>query len=113
MFTSCFTSRGASVLRELGNHPDDGAPVTVKEGRYGPYVQHKRTNATLPKGVDQNAISLDEAVVLLAAKAAKKKGGAKKKSAAKSGAKKKTAAKKRKRPAKTAVDANHDSTGNS
>ena len=68
--------------------------------------------ATLPKGVDQNAISLDEAVVLLAAKAAKKKGGAKKKSAAKSGAKK-TAAKKRKSPAKTAVDANHDSTGNS
>ncbi|HIM46918.1 MAG TPA: type I DNA topoisomerase [Alphaproteobacteria bacterium] len=107
------SQRGASVLRELGNHPDDGAPVTVKEGRYGPYVQHKRTNATLPKGVDQNAISLDEAVVLLAAKAAKKKGGAKKKSAAKSGAKKKTAAKKRKSPAKTAVDANHDSTGNS
>ncbi|MEE8173089.1 MAG: topoisomerase C-terminal repeat-containing protein, partial [Alphaproteobacteria bacterium] len=99
--------RGASVLRELGEHPDDGAPVLLKKGRYGPYVQHKRTNATLPKGVEQDSIGLDKAVLLLAAKAAKKKGGAKKKAAAK----KKGAAKKKKSPAD--VGANHDSTGNS
>ena len=113
------SQRGASVLRELGKHPADDAPVTVKEGRYGTYVQHKRTNATLPKGVDQNAITLEEALVLLAAKAGKKKGGAKKKpaakkkSAAKSGAKKKAVAKKKKSPAKAAVGADQDSTGSS
>jgi DNA topoisomerase-1 len=115
------SQRGASVLRELGKHPDDDAPIVMKEGRYGTYVQHKRTNATLPKGVDQNAITFEEALVLLAAKAAKKKGGvkkktaAKKKSTAKSGAKKKPAAKKKKSPAKAKADtgASPDSTGNS
>ena len=96
-----------------GKHPDDDAPVTVKEGRYGTYVQHKRTNATLPKGVDQNAVTLEEALVMLAAKASKKKSGAKKKSAAKAGAKKKTVAKKKKNPATAADGANQDSTGSS
>jgi DNA topoisomerase-1 len=91
------SQRGGSVLRELGEHPDDGGPITLKKGRYGPYVQHKRTNATLPKGVKENAITLDQAVALIAAKAAKKKGGAKKKAAPKkkAAAKKKTTAKKK------------------
>jgi len=106
------SQRGASVLRELGKHPDDDAPIVMKEGRYGTYVQHKRTNATLPKGADQNAITFEEALVLLAAKAAKKKGGVKKK---KGGVKKKTAAKKKKSPANAKADtgASPDSTGNS
>ena len=113
------SQRGASGLRELGKHPDDDAPVTVKEGRYGTYVQHKRTNATLPKGVDQNAITLEEALVMLAAKAGKKKSGArkkpavKKKSASKAGGKKKTIAKKKKKPAIAAGDAKPDSTASS
>ena len=116
------SQRGGSVLRELGKHPDDDAPVTLKEGRYGPYVQHKRINATLPKGTDQDALTLEEALALIAAKAAKKKGATKKKTAAKkkSAPKKKTAAKKKpaakkKSPAKAKAEtaASHDGTGSS
>ncbi len=80
------SQRGGAVLRELGAHPDDGAPITLKKGRYGPYVQHKRTNATLPKGAEEDALSLDQAVALIAAKAAKKKAGAKKTAAKKASA---------------------------
>ncbi len=80
------SQRGGAVLRELGAHPDDGEPITLKKGRYGPYVQHKRTNATLPKGVEEDALSLDQAVALIAAKAAKKKAGAKKTAAKKASA---------------------------
>ena len=59
--------------RDLGVHPDDGKPVTVRKGRYGPYVKHGRTNATLPKGTDMDALELAQAVELIAAKAAKAK----------------------------------------
>src|SRR3546814_20224125 len=63
------------TARELGNHPADGKPVTVRKGRYGPYVKHGGTNATLPRGVEIDAITLDEAVKLLEVKAAKGNGG--------------------------------------
>jgi DNA topoisomerase-1 len=63
-----------TVLRSLGEHPDDKAAVEVCSGRYGPYVRHGKINATLPKGVTPEAITLDEALVLIATKAAK--GGA-------------------------------------
>ena len=115
------SQRGGSIVRELGKHPDDDEPVTLKEGRYGPYVRHKRTNATLPKDTDQDALTLEEALALIATKVAKKKGGkkktagAKKKTAAKTkkaGAKKKTAAKK-KDPDKATAMANHNGTGSS
>jgi DNA topoisomerase-1 len=61
--------------RELGAHPEDGKPVTVQKGRYGPYVKHDRINATLPKNVDMDAVDLEQAVALIAAK--KAKGGGK------------------------------------
>jgi DNA topoisomerase I len=62
---------GASPGRELGKHPEDGKPVTVKDGRYGPYVTHGKINATLPKDLAQETITLDEALDLIAAKIAK------------------------------------------
>lgn len=65
----------SGTARELGNHPADGKPVTVRKGRYGPYVKHGGTNATLPRGVEMDAITLDEAVKLLEVKAAKGNGG--------------------------------------
>ena len=68
---------GAQVLRELGAHPDGGEPVSLRSGRYGPYVQHRRVRASLPKGASADELTLDDAVKLLAAKAAK--GGTKKK----------------------------------
>ena len=67
---------GTKVLRELGAHPEGGEPVRLRSGRYGPYVQHRRLRASLPKGASAEDLTLEQAVALLAAKA--KKGGAKK-----------------------------------
>lgn len=64
--------RGAAgPLRELGPHPEDGAPVTLHAGRFGVYVKHGKLNATLPKGREPDTLTLEEAVALLAAKAAR------------------------------------------
>ncbi len=60
------------VIKELGEHPDGGV-VQVLEGRYGPYVKHKRTNATIPKDVDTAEVTLEQALEWLAAKKASKK----------------------------------------
>ncbi|MFL5384774.1 MAG: topoisomerase C-terminal repeat-containing protein, partial [Longimicrobiaceae bacterium] len=56
-------------LRTLGAHPADGEPVTLWEGRYGPYVKHGDVNASLPKGVSPDAFTLEQAVPLLAERA--------------------------------------------
>jgi DNA topoisomerase-1 len=88
--------RGASVIKDLGEHPQVGGKVQVMNGRYGPYVKHEKINATIPRDRDPEDVTLDEAVQLIAARAAKspaKKKTAKKK-AAKKAATKKTAAKK-------------------
>jgi len=79
---------------ELGAHPDDGKPIIQKSGRWGPYVQHGRIRATIPKDRDAKSVTLEEAVEMLAAKAGKDgKAKPKKKAASKKPAKKKTAAK--------------------
>jgi DNA topoisomerase-1 len=53
--------------------------VVLRDGRYGPYVSHGKINATLPKSVKPEEITLDEALDLLSVKAAKveSEGGAK------------------------------------
>jgi len=81
----------ATALKDLGAHPEDGAPVKVLSGRYGPYIKHGSTNANVPKGKDPKDVTLDEAVALLAERAAK--GGGKKKPARKAAAKPATAKK--------------------
>ncbi len=60
-------------LRELGKHPKDEKPIVVMNGRYGPYVKHGRTNASLPKGVEVEAVTLDEALALLKKKKSRKR----------------------------------------
>jgi DNA topoisomerase I len=82
----------ATPLKELGEHPDEGGPINVYDGRYGAYVKHGKINATLPKDTDPQAVTVEQALELIAAKAAK--GGAKKKAAPKKAAAKKPAAKK-------------------
>ncbi len=62
---------GAKALRALGNHPADGKPVEILSGRYGPYVKHGRTNASLPKDEEVDSLTMETAVALLAARAAK------------------------------------------
>ncbi|NNF03480.1 MAG: DNA topoisomerase I, partial [Rhodothermales bacterium] len=69
--------------RVLGEHPEDGNMIEIFEGRYGPYVKHNRTNASLPKNRAIDSLTMDEALELLAEKAKKKKGGGKKKTAKK------------------------------
>ncbi|WP_395444187.1 topoisomerase C-terminal repeat-containing protein [Caulobacter sp. UC70_42] len=66
----------ATALAEIGNHPEDGKPVRVLSGRFGPYIKHGDTNANVPKGKDPASITMDEAVALIAERAAK--GGGKK-----------------------------------
>ena len=63
--------RSNAVLRELGDHPEDGKPVNLCKGRYGPYVKHGRLNASIPKGASEDEITLEQAVALLAARTAK------------------------------------------
>ena len=111
-------------VRTIGPHPGDKEPVTVRKGRFGPYVQHAKMVANLPRGVAMEDISLDEAIALLAEKgkalkpkgAAGRKGKAPAKAAAKpaseapakraapkKAAAKKPAAKKRAAPKKAAA----------
>ncbi|MTJ03264.1 MAG: type I DNA topoisomerase [Sediminimonas qiaohouensis] len=87
---------GAKPLKELGEHPSEGGPVNVMDGRYGPYVKWGKVNATLPKGTEPADVTMDMAVDLISAKAAKKGGKGKataKKTTAKKTPAKKTAAK--------------------
>lgn len=55
-------------IRELGPHPKGGDPVMVRKGRFGPYAQHGKTVANLPRGTELDTITLDEAIALLAEK---------------------------------------------
>ena len=64
--------------REIGKHPKDKKPITQRQGRWGPYVQHGRLMATLPKDMDKDSVTIEQAVALLKAKAAKKNKGGKK-----------------------------------
>ena len=93
--------RGAATapLKDLGAHPETGEPIHVMAGRFGPYVKSGKINATLPKGVAPEDLTVEDALPLLAAKAGaapKKKAPAAKKAAApkKAAAAKKPAAKK-------------------
>ena len=60
-----------AALATLGNHPADNQPITVRDGKYGAYINHGKTNATLPKGKDPASVTLAEAVEMIAAKAGK------------------------------------------
>jgi len=62
---------GNTVLRTLGEHPADQSPVEVCSGRYGPYVRHGKVNATLPKNLLPESVTLEEALELIGAKAVK------------------------------------------
>jgi DNA topoisomerase-1 len=72
----------AAALKDLGEHPDEGGKITVRDGRYGPYVNWGKINATLPKGKAPDTVTLEEALALIAEKAAKGGGKTAKKKAA-------------------------------
>ncbi len=67
-------SSARAVLKELGPHPEDGDPIRVLDGRYGPYVNHQRTNATVPKETDPQSVTLEQALQMLAERKSRGKG---------------------------------------
>jgi DNA topoisomerase-1 len=68
-------------VRTIGPHPADQDLVTVRKGRFGPYIQHGKTVANLPRGVAMEDVTLNEAVALLTekGKALKPRGAVRKK----------------------------------
>jgi DNA topoisomerase-1 len=58
----------SAVIAELGEHPESGDTIQVKNGRFGPYVTDGVVNATIPKGHDPAKISLEKGLELLAAR---------------------------------------------
>ncbi|UXS00919.1 type I DNA topoisomerase [Agrobacterium tumefaciens] len=59
-----------AALKTLGDHPDGGA-ITVRDGRFGPYVNWGKVNATIPKAQAPDSVTLEEALVLIAERIAK------------------------------------------
>jgi DNA topoisomerase I len=64
-----------SLPREVGLHPEDGEPIIVNNGKFGPYVKHGKTYANLDKGEDLFHVGLNRAVALIAEKIANPKKG--------------------------------------
>jgi DNA topoisomerase-1 len=60
--------RAAAALRELGQDPVSRKPVTVRSGRYGPYVTDGEVNASLRQGDSPETITIERAAELLAAR---------------------------------------------
>jgi DNA topoisomerase-1 len=97
--------KGTEPLKVLGAHPRTEAEIKLMAGRFGPYVTDGETNATLPKTIAPEELTLEEAAQLIDARAAA--GPSKKKGKAKKAAPKKAAAKKpaaKKAPAKKKAD---------
>ncbi|MET0436542.1 MAG: type I DNA topoisomerase [Devosia sp.] len=107
-----FKRGGGTAVAAIQTFEHDNGPITVRAGRYGPYVNQGKVNATIPKDVAPEAVTLDQAVEWINARAAatgtKVKKAPAKKAAAKKPAAKATAEKKpaaKKAPAKKAAKA--------
>ncbi|MGN6691182.1 MAG: topoisomerase C-terminal repeat-containing protein, partial [Sphingopyxis sp.] len=85
----------AEPLKTLGAHPPSGGEMLLMAGRFGPYVTDGTTNATLPKTIEADALTEEEAIALIDARAAKGPAKGKKKAPAKKAAAKKAPAKKK------------------
>jgi DNA topoisomerase-1 len=62
-------ARGTSI--EVGAHPQSGAKLQVKSGRFGPYVTDGVVNASVPKGMDPSSVTVEKAIELIQAREAK------------------------------------------
>jgi len=82
-------AKARAKVRSLGPHPKDGVSVEIRKGRFGPYAQHGKMVANLPRNLAMEEATLDEVVALLAEKGKelKPKAGARGKAAPKRGAK--------------------------
>ncbi|WP_460205278.1 topoisomerase C-terminal repeat-containing protein, partial [Scytonema sp. NUACC21] len=66
---STTSSKSKAAAKELGPHPEDGEPVNIYNGPYGPYIKHGKTNVRIPEGQSVDDMSLSAALELLATKA--------------------------------------------
>ncbi len=55
----------SSLIKDLGEHPEDKKPVRIMKGQYGPYIKYKSLNATIPEEKDPNEITMDDALILI------------------------------------------------
>ena len=55
----------SSMIKDLGEHPEDKKPVRIMKGQYGPYIKYKSLNATIPEEKDPTDISMEEALILI------------------------------------------------
>ncbi len=54
-----------SIIKDLGEHPDDKKPVRIMKGQYGPYIKYKSLNATIPEEKDPTELTMEEALILI------------------------------------------------
>ena len=55
----------SSIIKDLGEHPEDKKPVRVMKGQFGPYIKYKSLNATIPEEKDPNELTMDDALILI------------------------------------------------
>ena len=55
----------SSLIKDLGEHPEDKKPVRIMKGQYGPYIKYKSLNATIPEEKDPSDLTMEDALVLI------------------------------------------------
>ena len=55
----------SSLIKDLGEHPEDKKPVRIMRGQYGPYIKYKSLNATIPEEKDPIDLTMEEALILI------------------------------------------------
>ncbi len=55
----------SSMIKDLGEHPEDKKPVRIMKGQYGPYIKYKSLNATIPEEKDPTELTMEEALILI------------------------------------------------
>ena len=55
----------SSLIKDLGEHPEDKKPVRIMKGQYGPYIKYKSLNATIPEEKDPLELTMEDALILI------------------------------------------------
>ncbi len=55
----------SSIIKDLGEHPEDKKPVRIMKGQYGPYIKYKSLNATIPEEKDPTELNMEEALIII------------------------------------------------